>query len=131
MNDPLNDIRHYSPTMTISQVIKFCEKKQMSITRAMIQNYIRAGLLPPPKEKRFYTHKHLAVLAMTDCLKTVFDIPTIQKALAPHMDDEGLSLEIYAELMQEIKNFSNERGGEKLLTMVRAAALKGAVLCEF
>jgi DNA-binding transcriptional MerR regulator len=128
MNDPLSDIRHYSPTMTISQVIKFCEKKQMSISRAMIQNYIRAGLLPPPRDKRFYTHKHLAVLAMTDCLKTVFDIPTIQKALSPHMDDEGLSLDIYAQLMDGLKNFSDKwNSNSNLFTMACAAELKRTV----
>jgi DNA-binding transcriptional MerR regulator len=124
MYDPLNDIRHYSPTMTISQVMKFCEKKNMGITRAMIQNYIRAGLLPPPREKRFYTHKHLAVLALTDRLKTVFEIPAIQKALSPYTDDEGLPLEIYAELMAQIKNFSDEWSGSVLFTMACAAELK-------
>ena len=126
-NDPLSDIRHYSPTMTISQVMKFCEKKNMGITRAMIQNYIRAGLLPPPQEKRFYTHKHLAVLAMTDRLKSVFDIPAIQKALSPYMDDEGLSIEVYAELMEQVKEFSDGWNGEELFTMVCAAELKGKV----
>ncbi|MCL2047803.1 MAG: DUF1836 domain-containing protein [Defluviitaleaceae bacterium] len=125
MNDPLSDIRHYSPSMTISQVLKFCEKKEMGITRAMVQNYIRAGLLPPPKDKRFYTHKHLAVLAITDRLKTVFDIPLIQKALSPYMDEEGLSLDVYAQLIKEVEAFSAEWSGGTLFTMACAAELKG------
>jgi len=132
MTNPLSDIRHYSPTMTISQVLKFCEKKGMAITRAMIQNYIRAGLLPPPADKRFYTHKHLAVLTMIDRLKTVFDIPTIQGALAPYIDDEGLPLDIYAELMEKVEkltdNWLTEIDGGTLLAMACAAEMKAAIL---
>ncbi|MDR0272705.1 MAG: DUF1836 domain-containing protein [Clostridiales bacterium] len=131
MNDPLSDIRHYSPTMTISQVMKFCEKKSIGITRAMIQNYIRAGFLPPPVDKRFYTHKHLAALAMIDRLKTVFDIPTIQEVLVPFMDEQGLPLETYAQLIADANDLTreflsanklNENGGT-LLIMTCAAEL--------
>jgi DNA-binding transcriptional MerR regulator len=114
--------------MTISQVLKFCEKKELSITRAMIQNYIRAGLIPPPIEKRLYTHKHLAALALIDRLKTVFDIPTIQGALAPYIDDEGLSPETYAALMQKTEALTREwlaqTHGDTLLLMSCAASLK-------
>jgi len=102
-NDPLNDIRHYSPTLTISQVLKFCEKKALGITRGMIQNYIRDGLLPPPVNKRQYTHHHLAALVLIDRLKTVFDIPTIQSVLVPFMDDHGIPIDTYADLMRKIE----------------------------
>lgn len=96
--NPLHDIRHYSPTLTIAQVLKFCERKSLPITRPMIQNYIRDGLLPPPAG-RIYTHKHLAALAVISRLKSVFDMPAIKKALTPHMDTEGLPLEKYEQLM--------------------------------
>ena len=128
MTDPLADIRQYSPTMTISQVIKFCEKKGLRITRAMIQNYIRAGLLPPPVNKRLYTHKHLALLAVIDRLKTVFDIPAIGAALAPFTDDEGLPLDIYAEITKKtevlMQKFLNESEADTLELMSCAAYLK-------
>jgi len=140
MTDPLKDIRHYSPTMTISQVMKFCEKKSLGITRAMIQNYIRDGLLPPPVKKRFYTHKHLTVLTLIDRLKMVFDIPTIQKALAPYMDSEGLSIETYTRLMSGTEDvtrkwlttaadaLNSENDGGILLTMICASELKSIVV---
>ena len=102
MTNPLSDIRHYSPKLTISQLIKFFEKKEMSLTRGMVQNYIRDGLLPPPAGKRFYTHKHVAALVIICKLKTVFDIPTIQKSLVPLMDDEGLPLETYSQLIDKV-----------------------------
>jgi len=101
MMDPLSDIHHYSPSLTITQVIKFCEKKAVPLSRPMIQNYIRDGLLPPPVNKRIYTHKHLAALVIICRLKTVYDIPAIKKALLPHMDEEGLPLEIYKQLMKK------------------------------
>ena len=103
MTDPLHDIRHYSPTLTISQVVQFCAKKGLPLTRPMIQNYIRDGLLPPPVNKRFYTHKHLAALVMISRLKAVYDIPAIKAALFPHMDAEGLPLEMYRWLMDRQK----------------------------
>ncbi|MCL2571961.1 MAG: DUF1836 domain-containing protein [Defluviitaleaceae bacterium] len=106
INDPLSDIHQYSPTFTITQLIKFCEKKALPVTRAMIQNYIRDGLLPPPI-KRLYTQKHLAALAMICRLKTVWDIPTIKDALAPHMDDEGLCLDLYKWFMERQKETLN------------------------
>jgi DNA-binding transcriptional MerR regulator len=140
MTDPLSDIRHYSPTMTISQVMKFCEKKELTITRAMIQNYVRDKLLPPPVNKRLYTHKHLAALVMINRLKTVFDIPAIREALTPFMDEEGLPLEAYTEMQNKIgyltqkwlfinkEMLAAENDGGTLLTMVCAAELKSAVV---
>jgi len=140
MTDPLFDIRQYSPTLTISQVIKFCQKKSMNITRAMIQNYIRVGLLPPPKNKRLYTHNHLTILVLIDKLKTVFDIPTIQTALYPYMDDDGISIEVYARLTNDLKNLTTEwedrfnsmiktqTDGGILLSMVFATELKSSVV---
>jgi len=102
MTDPLSDIHHYSPTFTIAQVIKFCEKKHMPLSRPMIQNYIRDGLLPPPAG-RLYTQKHLAALALICKLKTVYDIPTIKEALTPHIDEEGLPLETYKWLTEKLQ----------------------------
>jgi len=102
MPDPLSDIHHYSPTMTITQVIKFCEKKALPISRPMIQNYIRDGLLPPPINRQ-YTHKHLAALAVISQLKAVYDMPAIKEALAPHMDNEGLPMSTYKWLQDKQK----------------------------
>ena len=140
MTDPLKDIRHYSPTMTISQVLLFCERKSMNITRGMIQNYIRDGLLPPPTNKRHYTHKHLAALAMIYRLKTVFDMPTIREALMPYMDEDGISLETYDEILGKLAEMVSkwraniapelavEEDGGTLLTMAFATELKDSIV---
>jgi len=142
MTDPLQDIRHYSPTMAITQVLKFCERKNIGITRGMIQNYIRDGLLPPPVKKRIYTHKHLAALAMIDRLKAVFDMPTIKEALSPYMDEEGLPIDIYDTIMDKLidiaakwqasiaPTLTEENDGGILLSMAFATELKSAVVGE-
>jgi len=140
MIDPLQDLKQYSPTFTISQVLAFFERKEMEITRGMIQNYIRDGLLPPPVNKRKYTQKHLTALAMIDRLKTVFDIPTIKEALTPYMDEEGLPLESYQEIMEKLSGMISkwranmapaltvEEDGGTLMSMVFASELKKAVM---
>ena len=140
MTDPLSDIHHYSQTLTIAQVIKFCEKKELPLSRPMIQNYIRDGLLPPPTNKRIYTHKHLAALAMICRLKTVYDIPAIKEALTPHMDDEGLPLETYKWLIHKQKEIfdlwlaqiapnitAEPEGRQNLLLMAHAADIKNII----
>ena len=139
MTNPLQDIHHYSPVMTISQVMKFCEKKNIQITRAMIQNYVRDKLLPPPVNKRMYTHNHMATLVLIDRLKTVFDLPTIQAALKPYMTENGIPIETYTGLMTKLSSLnqqfqstaapalSQEDDGGRLLIMAQATALKAQI----
>ena len=140
MNDPLKDIRHYSQTMSISQVLVFFERQGITITRGMIQNYIREGLLPSPLNKRHYTHKHIAALAMINRLKSVFDMPTIYEAMQPYMDKEGLPVETYAAMIDKLGNMvaqwgastapilASEKDGGTLLSMSFATELKGAIV---
>lgn len=106
MYDPLSDIHQYAKYLTIAQVVKFFEKKVIGVTRPMIQNYIRDGLLPAPVNKRFYSHKHLAALVIIDYVKTVLPIDEVKAALQPFMDDEGLSLETYAWLISALNEVS-------------------------
>jgi len=126
--------------MTISQVLLFFERQGIEITRAMIQNYIRLGIMPSPVNKRHYTHKHLAALAMITRLKTVFDMPTIQEAMEPYMDSEGLPPEVYAALMEKLSGMiskwstsiapmlSTENDGGTLLSMVFTTEIKSAIV---
>ncbi|MCL2371928.1 MAG: DUF1836 domain-containing protein [Defluviitaleaceae bacterium] len=105
--DPLKDIKNYAPTMTISQVLKFCEKKGLNITRGMIQNYIRDGLLPPGVGKRKYTHNHIAALVLIDRLKVVFDMQRIQAVLTPVMNETGVPIEEYESLMARLEGLNS------------------------
>ena len=140
MQNPLQGIEHISNNLTITNVLKFCERQEIGITRAMIQNYIRDGLLPPPVGKRFYTHKHLAALVLIDRLKTVFDIPTVKAALQPYMDDEGIPLSSYTAILGKLAMVTSswqesvaplvaaESDGGILLSMMFATELKNAIV---
>ena len=140
MQDPLQGIEHINPKLTIANVLKFCERQSIGITRGMIQNYIRDGVLPPPVDKRFYTHRHLAALVLIDRLKTVFDIPTVKAALEPYMDECGIPLNDYTALLSKVSRvtaswqesaaalISAESDGGILLSMMFAAELKSAIV---
>lgn len=95
MRDILLNIHQYPARLTISNVVKFFEQRGVTVTKSMIQNYVRDGLLPPPVNKRYYTHKHLAALAFIDMLKTVYEMTVIKAVLRPLMDEEGIPLEVY------------------------------------
>ena len=99
MENILQDIHQYNNMMTISQVVRFFDKNDKHITKSMIQNYVRDGILPPPLNKRYYTHQHLATLILVDYLKNTFDMTAIKNALKPLMDETGISLEIYIGLL--------------------------------
>jgi DNA-binding transcriptional MerR regulator len=140
MFDTLSDIRQYNTALTISQLMKFCDKKGLSITRPMVQNYIRMGLLPPPVDKRFYTHNHIAALTVIEHLKNVYEIEEIKDALQPLLQSDGLALAVYARLFNERSALIDEwedkirpaavKAGEpdfsRLLLMSHAADVKMA-----
>jgi hypothetical protein len=139
MNDPLIDIWQYSTTLKISQVVAFFNRKGITMTRAMIQNYVRLGLCPSPNG-HWYGHKHLAALAMIDKLKSVFELHQVREAIAPLMDSEGLPLDTYSALFSRadglVRAFAQTAAPEMekqhdngtLLTMLCAAFLREAVL---
>ena len=106
MQDILHDIHQYNHQLTISQVVTFFERKGLKVTKSMIQNYVRDGLLPPPVNNRYYTHSHLAALALIDNLKTVYDMAAIKAALRPLMDDHGVPLGIYRMCLQKTEEMA-------------------------
>ena len=57
------------------------------LTSAMVNNYIKDGLLPRAKAKK-YTQEHLAILLMIATLKQVMSIRDIRRLLAGEEDPE-------------------------------------------
>ena len=128
MKNILQDIHQYSQSFTISQVIKFFQRKSLTITKSMIQNYVRDGLLPPPVNKRQYTHKHLAVLALVCQLKTVYEMSDVKAALLPLMDGEGIPLEVYREYIQKSGEEPLHGVQDPLLIMIHSVDLKNEAI---
>lgn len=50
------------------------------ITPAMINNYVKLGIIPPPKKKR-YSKEHICYLFIITTLKTVIPIPAISQMI--------------------------------------------------
>jgi len=122
MRDILHDIQQYNSQLTISQVVTFFERKGVTVSKSMIQNHVRDRLLPPPVNKRHYTHKHLAALAVISVLKTVYEMADIKTALMPLIDNEGISLTAYQSIINKTIAY------EVILLMVQSADLKNEAL---
>ena len=78
MVDPLRDLHNYSKEMTVSQVIKFFQRKGIDFTKTMIQNYVRIGAIEPP-DGRVYSERHMKALAMIEFLKPVYTLDEIRR----------------------------------------------------
>ena len=128
MTDILQDIHQYNHQLTISQVVTFFERKGRKVTRSMIQNYVRDGLLPPPVNKRRYTHKHLATLALIDEFKNVYEMLHIKSVLLPLMEEDGVPVEIYRECIQKSQELPVPEGVEALVLMAHSVDIKNAAV---
>lgn len=73
----------------MDQVITLVEKylsplitteKHTLLTSSMVNNYVKQGLIPAPKKKR-YNQKHLAFLIAITLLKQVLTIPEIKQGI--------------------------------------------------
>ena len=117
MQNILKDIHQYKPQITIRQVVTFFERKGINITRNMVQNYVRDGILPPPINKRYYSHKHLAALALIGTLKNIYELSEIKTVLAPFMDREGIDLELYYECVERTSEIARPTVSDPLLLM--------------
>jgi hypothetical protein len=53
----------------------------------MINNYVKLGIIPPPKRKK-YSKIHLAYLLIVCTLKQTLDMSTIQQIIPVGIDDE-------------------------------------------
>lgn len=57
------------------------------ITRPMINNYVKLGMMPPPIKKK-YSRIHLAYILIICTLKQTLNISTIQKILPAEISEE-------------------------------------------
>ena len=80
----------------ISQLEEFFDKKlgrsasdeeeRKTISKTMIQNYIKDGLLMPP-EGKCYNRNHVILLTLIYNLKSILSIKDIRKLLSPILND--------------------------------------------
>ena len=106
----LLDIENYTDEMTISQVIRFFERKNIFFTKTMIQNYVKVELLPPPLHKRYYLKKHLILLSFIDNLKSVYSLSEMKYVFSLIDVSELYSnyIDLYNQLNEENIRSTNE-----------------------
>lgn len=80
--NPLEYINDYNDQLSVSQVVRFFEKQGVSITKTMIQNYVRLGLMPAPLNKRYYTKEHFMILTMIIRLKDLYPLEVLRSVFA-------------------------------------------------
>ena len=89
--------------MFMEQVTTFMEKhlkanlrneEEKTLTKAMINNYTKNKLMPPPVKKR-YSREHLIFLIYIYYMKNVMSISDIQKMMEPLMSDDMTDEKLY------------------------------------
>ncbi len=76
--DFFENINSYKSNLTISQVIKFFEKYNITIPKTTIQNFVRNEVLSEVVEKRYYTKQHLLEIIIALGYREVFELSTIK-----------------------------------------------------
>ncbi|NMM65418.1 DUF1836 domain-containing protein [Clostridium sp. P21] len=93
-------------------------KEDTSLTKTMINNYTKAGILMPPKKKK-YSRQHMVLIILTYYLKQILSINDIQALFSPiveninKLEDSKINLkDVYEEFLQleklEIENFKTD-----------------------
>ena len=93
----------------------------------MIQHYVRIQLLPPPLQKRYYTHAHLQMLFIINHLKEVFALDEIKAlfALAENYPTEQI-YKHFTDLITNTELHTNNNFLNTMALMCKSVELKKA-----
>lgn len=89
--------------MFMEQVTSFMEEHlsnnlrnedEKTLTKAMINNYTKNKMMPPPEKKR-YSRRHLIFLIYIYYMKNVMSISDIQKMMRPLLDEDISDDDLY------------------------------------
>lgn len=102
------DIDLYMDQVTTFIDDKFSHLKRneedTAITKTMINNYTKAGILMPPKKKK-YSRQHMVLIILTYYLKQILSINDIQELFAPIVEDINKSENSKLDLKDIYNNF--------------------------
>lgn len=116
-NIPDIDLYMDQVTTFIDEKLSYLKRneKEVTLTKTMINNYTKAGILMPPKKKK-YSRQHMVLIILTYYLKQILSINDIQTLFSPLVNmaksgegcDENL-VSIYNEFLdiekKEIEDF--------------------------
>ncbi len=75
-----------------------------TVTPSMINNYVKAHIMPPPTKKR-YGKTHLAYLVVICSLKDAVGTSDIQRIFPPHLSGEELRTRYNAFIENQVKSY--------------------------
>lgn len=82
------------------------DRSSKIITPAMINNYVKLGLIPPPKKKR-YSKEHICYLFIICTLKSVIPIPAISQIIKTQTANRSV-FELYDIFCEAYENMLKE-----------------------
>lgn len=85
-----------------SKLSGLLEGKDRVITPAMVNNYVKLGLIPKPDKKK-YSRRHLAYLVVITLLKELFSISQVKDAIQLQTAREGGAQPAYDAFCAEIE----------------------------
>lgn len=118
-NIPDIDLYMDQVTTFIDEKLSYLKRneKEVALTKTMINNYTKAGILMPPKKKK-YSRQHMVLIILTYHLKQILSINDIQTLFSPLVDMaksgedcDGNLVNIYNEFLdiekKEIEDFKS------------------------
>ncbi|WP_368488963.1 DUF1836 domain-containing protein [Clostridium sp. BJN0013] len=83
-NIPDIDLYMDQVTTLIEEKLGYLKRKEgeSTLTKTMINNYTKSGILMPPKKKK-YSKQHIILIVLTYYLKQILSIGDIQKLFSP------------------------------------------------
>ncbi len=91
-----------------------------SLTKSMINSYVKKGLVSKPKIKRYY-RKQLAEIILISIFKTTFSIDEIKAILFQNQKDGDLK-EIYDQIIKTFENQANQKFSQATNLMASSIA---------
>lgn len=104
------------------------DAQEKRITPAMINNYVKLKVLPPPVKKR-YTRDHLCQLILICLLKQVLSLPEIQRLIAAQLETrdvramyDGFCAMQERAVLSALERAAAQAGGDRSDMALRVAA---------
>jgi len=111
---------------------KISEINEKELTAAMVNNYVKQGIIPAPVKKK-YNRCHISALLILCVLKSVLPLPEIKKLLRPKADTSESAMSLYSQfqktatdIFSEINTKTIARGSNEEIsdTVILESALK-------
>lgn len=143
MSEPSTSLRRWvdlpSFELYMDQLLLLCQQELTTLaplnvggalTSSMVNNYVKAKLVPAPLKKR-YTRTQLAALLRLSLLKPILslqDLATLEQGLSEEFPDAGQLHDHFCQLIENLLNGHSVTTPKSLETSTYSHALQNALL---